>query len=233
MIKHTIFIPIILIFLIIYGLISLGFWQIDRADEKRVIENKIILAQQKPVQLITNVKELLNKEYHQVLLKGHYDTDKQFIYDNQIVNGNAGYYVLTPFVLSSKTTILVNRGFVPWNGSRGQLVNIKVDNLTRVIKVRLVKPVERIKLKQELITSNFPVLIQSLNLDELSLLSDYQIVAMLARLDIEDSDGFFRQWQSFYGSVNKHLSYALQWFLMALVLGIISLRLWIKKNKKN
>ncbi len=228
MIKRTIFIPAVLILLSIYGLVSLGFWQLERADEKRVIEHGIILAQQSPAQLVINVDELLNKEHYQVLLKGHYDTNKQFIYDNQIVKGNAGYYVLTPFVLSDKTAILVNRGFVPWYGKREQLTDIKLDSLSRIIKVELVKPVERIRLKQQPIKLNFPILIQSLNLDELSTVSDYQIIAMLARLDVKASDGFFRQWQPFYGSIDKHLGYALQWFLMALVLGIIALKLLIK-----
>lgn len=231
MTKRTIFIPVVLIFLSIYGLVSLGFWQLERADEKRAIEHEIALVQQSPAQLITNVDELLNKEHYQVLLKGHYDTNKQFIYDNQIVKGNAGYYVLTPFVLSDKVAILVNRGFVPWHGKREQLPDIKVNDLPRVVKVGLIKPVERIKLKQQPVKLDFPILIQSLNLDELSTLSNYQIVAMLARLDVKASDGFFRQWQPFYGSVDKHLGYALQWFLMALVLGIIALRLWIKKNE--
>ncbi|MBW5290074.1 MAG: Cytochrome oxidase biogenesis protein Surf1, facilitates heme A insertion [Candidatus Ruthia sp. Asou_11_S2] len=212
---------------------SLGFWQLERADEKRAIEHEIVLAQQSPAQLVTNVDELLNKEHYQALLKGHYDTNKQFIYDNQIVKGNAGYYVLTPFILSDKTAILVNRGFVPWYGKREQLADIRLDSLPRIIKVGLIKPIERIKLKHQSIKPNFPILIQSLNLDELSTLSDYQIVAMLARLDVKASDGFFRQWQPFYGNVDKHLGYALQWFLMALVLGIIALRLLMKKNKKN
>ncbi|BBB22249.1 conserved hypothetical protein [Abyssogena phaseoliformis symbiont OG214] len=230
MIKRSIFIPAILILSSIYGLVLLGFWQLERADEKRAIEHEIVLAQQSPAQLITSVDELLDKEHYQVLLKGRYDTNKQFIYDNQIVKGNAGYYVLTPFILSDKTAILVNRGFVPWHGKREQLANIKLDNLPRVIKVGLIKPVERIKLKQQPIKPNFPILIQSLNLDELSMLSNYQIVVMLARLDVKASDGFFRQWQPFYGSVDKHLGYALQWFLMALVLGIIALRLLMKKK---
>jgi surfeit locus 1 family protein len=40
---------------------------------------------------------------------------------------------------------------------------------------------------------------------------------------IKSNNGFYRQWRPFYGSVDKHLGYALQWFLMALVLSFINL----------
>ena len=52
---------------------------------------------------------------------------------------------------------------------------------------------------------------------------------MIGQLDKSSKDGFFRQWQPFYGSADKHLGYALQWFLMALALFIIALRLLIKR----
>ena len=34
------------------------------------------------------------------------------------------------------------------------------------------------------------------------------------------------------GSIEKHVGYAIQWFLMALVLAIIGIRLAIKQRKK-
>jgi surfeit locus 1 family protein len=114
MIKRTFVLPGLLIVLTIVGLLLLGFWQLERADEKRAIEHAIVLASLNSAQLVTQTDTLIQKEYYQVLLEGRYDNDKQFIYDNQIVNGNAGYYVLTPFILDNKTVILVNRGFVPW-----------------------------------------------------------------------------------------------------------------------
>lgn len=217
--------------LILWGLVSLGFWQLERADEKRAIESSIITAHLNPAKLIHN-SDLMNKEHYQVLLKGRYNNDKQFIYDNQIVNSTAGYYVLTLFVLDSQKAILVNRGFVPWHGNREKLADIAISNRATTIQVKLIKPKERIKLKQQSIANTFPLLIQSLNIKQLSQLSGYQIIPMLAQLDVKAENGFYRKWQPFYGSVDKHLGYALQWFAMALVLGIIAIRLWIK-NRKN
>jgi len=229
MIKRSFILPGVLISLTVLGLLSLGFWQLDRADEKRAIESAIVVAQSNPAQLV-EANEILDKEHYRVLLNGYFDTNKQFIYDNQIVKGNAGYYVLTPFVLNAKTAILVNRGFVPWYGKRGELVDIEIDSQPRTIEVGLIRPKQRIELKKQAVSTTFPILIQSLDLDQLSQLSNYQIIPMLAQLDIKASKGFFRQWKPFYGSVDKHLGYALQWFLMALVLSIIAIRLLIKNS---
>ena len=230
MIKRSFILPGVLISLTVWGLLSLGFWQLDRADEKRAIESAIVVAQSNPAQLVGE-DEILAKEHYRVLLNGYFDTNKQFIYDNQIVKGNAGYYVLTPFVLKAKTAILVNRGFVPWHGKRGELVDIEIDSQPSTIEVGLIKPKQRIELKQQALGTVFPILIQSLDLDQLSQLSNYQIIPMLAQLDIKSNKGFFRQWKPFYGSVDKHLGYALQWFLMALVLSIIAIRLLIKNSR--
>ncbi len=230
MIRRSFILPGALISLTVFGLLLLGFWQLDRADEKRGIENAIVLAQSSPAQLV-EADDIHTKEHYRVLLNGYFDTNKQFIYDNQIVKGNAGYYVLTPFVLNTDTAILVNRGFVPWYGKRGELADIKIDRRPSTIEVGLIKPKQRIELQPQEIETTFPILIQSLDLDQLSQLSNYQIIPMLAQLDVKASNGFFRQWKPFYGSVDKHLGYALQWFLMALVLSIIAIRLLIKNSR--
>ncbi|MBE8190357.1 MAG: SURF1 family protein [Candidatus Thioglobus sp.] len=219
--------PAVLIALTLWGLLALGFWQLDRAEEKRQIENEIIKAQNTTAEPPKNIESLLKKQHHQVLLDGHFDSNKQFIYDNQIVNSTAGYYILTPFVLHKKTAILVNRGFVAWHGNRQKLADIKIQNQPRRIKVKLIKPLQRIEFKPTLET-DFPLLIQSLDLEQLSKLSGYQILPLLGQLDAQEKDGFYRKWQPFYGSVDKHLGYALQWFLMALVLFFIALRLLFK-----
>ena len=226
-------VPSILILATMAFLVSLGFWQLDRADQKRTIEASIQKANTGVVELIVNQNELLNKEYYEVRLQGSYVSDKQFIYDNQIVDQASGYYVLTPFVLTGQSNaIMINRGFIPWNGRRNQLADIAVDYAPREIKIQVSRPIKRIELKTSDISNQFPVLIQAIDFDVIEEISSTSFVDVIGLLDPSSDDGFVRKWEPYTGSIEKHIGYAIQWFLMALVLGIIGIRIGLKQRKK-
>ena len=226
-------VPSILILATMAFLASLGFWQLDRADQKRTIEASIQKANTGVVELIVNQNELLNKEYYEVRLQGSYISDKQFIYDNQIVDQASGYYVLTPFVLTGQSNaIMINRGFIPWNGRRDQLDDIAVDSAFREVKIQVSRPIKRIELKTSDISNQFPVLIQAIDFDVIEEISSTSFVDVIGLLDPSSDDGFVRKWEPYTGSIEKHIGYAIQWFLMALVLGIIGIRIGLKQRKK-
>ena len=226
-------VPSILVLATMAFLASLGFWQLDRADQKRTIEASIQKANTGVVELIVNQNELLNKEYYEVRLQGSYIGDKQFIYDNQIVDQASGYYVLTPFVLTGQSNaIMINRGFIPWNGRRDQLDDIAVDSTSREIKIQVSRPIKRIELKTSDISNQFPVLIQAIDFDVIEEISSTSFVDVIGLLDPSSDDGFVRKWEPYTGSIEKHIGYAIQWFLMALVLGIIGIRIGLKQRKK-
>ncbi len=213
-------------------LISLGFWQLDRANEKRAIENQIARANSGDAELINSVEFLKEKEYYHVRLKGVYINDKQFIYDNQIVDQISGYYVLTPFVLrGASNAILINRGFIPWNGRRDKLADIDVGAKLTEVKVQISKPVRRMELEESKTTGEFPVLIQALDLDEMSNTASLDLASVIGLLSPESDSGFVRQWEPYTGSIERHVGYAIQWFLMALVLAFIGIRLAMKHRK--
>ena len=231
--SYRLLVPSILILATMAFLVSLGFWQLDRADQKRTIEASIQKANAGVVELIVNQNELLNKEYYEVRLQGSYISDKQFIYDNQIVDQASGYYVLTPFVLTGQSNaIMINRGFIPWNGRRDQLADIAVDSASREIKIQVSKPIKRIELKTSDISNQFPVLIQAIDFDVIEEISSTSFVDVIGLLDPSSDDGFVRKWEPYTGSIEKHIGYAIQWFLMALVLGIIGIRIGLKQRKK-
>ncbi len=227
------FIPAFLIIATLALLITLGFWQLDRADEKRAIEDQVANANANIAELITDVDLLSEKEYYHVHLQGSYIKDKQFIYDNQIVDQIPGYYVLTPFVLKGNSrAILINRGFIPWNGRRDQIADIDIGADITEAKVQISKPVKRIELKADQIKPDFPVLIQALDMDEMSAIASLDFASTVGLLSPESENGFVRQWEPYTGSIERHIGYAIQWFLMALVLSIIGVRLALKQRKK-
>lgn len=225
--------PSILITATFAFLVSLGFWQLERADDKRSIEASIKQANTGSVELIKKEEGLQSKEYYEVRLQGKYLSDKQFIYDNQIVDQVSGYYVLTPYALEGQSkAILINRGFIPWNGRRDKLADIVIGQETREIKVQISKPIKRMELKLSEVGIQFPVLIQSIDLQDMADRAKVDFSSVIGLLDASASYGFIRKWEPYTGSIEKHIGYAVQWFLMALVLAIIGIRIAIKQRKK-
>ncbi|WP_416678108.1 SURF1 family protein [Candidatus Pseudothioglobus sp. Uisw_016] len=225
--------PSILITATFAFLVSLGFWQLERADDKRSIEASIKQANTGSVELIKKEEGLQSKEYYEVRLQGKYLSDKQFIYDNQIVDQVSGYYVLTPYALEGQSkAILINRGFIPWNGRRDKLADIVIGQETREIKVQISKPIKRMELKLSEVGIQFPVLIQSIDLQDMADRAKIDFSSVIGLLDASASNGFIRKWEPYTGSIEKHIGYAVQWFLMALVLAIIGIRIAIKQRKK-
>jgi len=230
--RSRFFIPASLIIATLVLLISLGFWQLDRADEKRAIEGQIASANSGDVEFVTSVEFLKDKEYYHVRLQGSYIGDKQFIYDNQIVDQISGYYVLTPFILKGASkAILINRGFIPWSGRRDKLADIDIGEKLTEVKVQISKPVKRMELEASELTGDFPVLIQALDLDEMSTIASLDFASVIGLLSPESDNGFVRQWEPYTGSIERHIGYAIQWFLMALVLAFIGIRLALKQRK--
>ena len=231
--KPRFFIPAFLIIATLALLITLGFWQLDRADEKRAIEDQVANANANIAELITDVDLLSEKEYYHVHLQGSYVGDKQFSYDNQIVDQISGYYVLTPFVLKGDSrAILINRGFIPWNGRRDQIADIDIGAKIAEVKVQISKPVKRMELKASEITQDFPVLVQALDVDEMSAIASLDFANIVGLLGPESENGFVRKWDPYTGSIERHIGYAIQWFLMALVLSIIGTLLALKQQRK-
>ena len=231
--RFRFFIPASLIIATLVLLISLGFWQLDRADEKRAIEDQIASANSGDVELVDSAEFLKDKEYYHVRLLGSYIGDKQFIYDNQIVDQISGYYVLTPLVLKGDSkAVLINRGFIPWNGRRDKLADIDIGEELTEVKVQISKPVKRMELEASELTGDFPVLIQALDLDEMSTIASLDFASVVGLLNPESENGFVRQWEPYTGSIERHIGYAIQWFLMAFVLAFIGIRLAIKQRRK-
>jgi surfeit locus 1 family protein len=75
----------------------------------------------------------------------------------------------------------------------------------------------------------YPRIIQAISLTELSEELNYKLLPIVIQLDKAESDGFVREWQPYYGTVDKHIAYAVQWFSMAAVLFLLFIKINTKK----
>ncbi len=217
-------------------LIFLGTWQLHRAEEKRQLLNSQLASAESGTLLLTaksedNV-ELLR--YKKVEVDGHYDVQHQFLIDNQISAGKAGYMVLTPFFLKGENqAVLVNRGWIPLTQDRSILPDVKIEVMQSVIKGRINSfPSVGVKLPgAELPTDSWPAVVQVVDSEILAKRLGYRLFHFQIELDKESPDGYKRDWQlSHIMPPEQHTAYAVQWFGLALTLSILFVVYSIKKE---
>ena len=107
--------PAVAALLMLAVLLWAGFWQLDRAAEKRRLHAaRADRSDQAPVVLEAGLLESPAPQtliYRAAKARGRYRQDEQYLLDNRTHNGVAGYHVLTPFKLEhSEVHVLVNRG---------------------------------------------------------------------------------------------------------------------------
>jgi len=90
--------------------VTLGFWQLGRAEQKRVLEESR-LASYGTLPIDERGLETA-ADFTRVRLTGHYDATQQFFVDNQARHGVPGYVVVTRFDTVGGRTVLVNRGWI-------------------------------------------------------------------------------------------------------------------------
>lgn len=102
--------------------VYLGMWQQGRAEEKRLLQQRLDQrAQETPIRLTGRMRLGDDDEFRRVTVSGRYLPDEKFFIDNQSYGTTVGYHVIVPFAVgaaaSNDTVLLVNRGFVARGGS--------------------------------------------------------------------------------------------------------------------
>ena len=94
-------------------LISLGSWQLQRLQWKNdIISNFEARSAAEAIAIPEANAELDVLEFSSLALEGEYLHDKETFLTGRTYEGNAGFHVVTPFLLDDGRTILINRGWV-------------------------------------------------------------------------------------------------------------------------
>ena len=222
---HPRLFPSLATLLLLPVLMRLGFWQLDRAEEKRVQLQQFESRLSEPAVDINQPAEL-NKlaAYQKVRLKGQFDTRHQFLLDNKVYHGKVGYQVLSAVKLpQQRQAILVNRGWIPMGSSREQLPEFGTPQGTVQIEGQL-KYGTGIGVQLGEIansTQGWPRVIQWVEPQPLAARLGYPLAPAVVLMDAKAEGGFVRDWYIKRIEPEKSTSYAVQWFALSLALLVI------------
>lgn len=223
---------IILTILSIALLSSLGFWQIQRANEKKQLINQ----QQKLIKHAPHLwlpTQQMPLAYQPLKIQGTF-LDRVFLYDNQHNQHLYGYDVLSPLLLEDGSIVIVDRGWVRGDDARQQLPIINTPPGPLQLRGAAYFPSKKqwilgADVEQKL---NNTYIVERLDTKKLSQILQKKVHPFIMRLDKQDAYGFVREWAIVSMPPQRHLAYALQWFAMALVVLIIFVALNLKKTNE-
>lgn len=218
--------------------IQAGFWQFNKAEAKKALQNQLNKYQNdSPSALPNKLSELESWRYKRVIFTGFYDRRYQLLLDNQVENTKVGYHVFTPMqVQGSQYYVLINRGWIaamPYKkgAKKHELPVISVPEGLQEVEGDVGLPSSKF-FTLEAPPSNsqsWQPVWQHLDLKRYSNLVPFTIQPFVVRLDPKNSGGFLRNWPAPGARSNMHLGYAYQWFGFAVTILGIFIVLNVKK----
>lgn len=218
--------PSLLVICLLALLLSLGFWQLDRAAQKRALLTAYgDRPSETAIRLSADFKPGPEWRYRRAQVTGEYDVAHQFLLDNRVYQGRVGYHVLTPLRLAhSDHAILVNRGWVPQGATRADLPDLPAPTQAVLsIEGLLDFPPEKVFVlgEGEDRDPGWPKVLQQVRLELHADQLGVPLLPVILLLAEDQPAGFVREWNPVVMGPERHVGYAVQWFSLAAALAIL------------
>jgi surfeit locus 1 family protein len=227
--------PTLAAVLLIAAFIALGFWQIRRGDEKRVIVATAQAQQQlPPIELTGAAVDLKSVRYRTVTIRGSYATRYMMYLDNKIQQGRVGYQIVVPLkIAGTEAYVLVNRGWVAMGPSRNDLPQVSVPDGVVTLQGMLQMPSIDVGKFGGGNRSNagWPAVYRWVDVLAVAAESGLPLKPYMILEQSTQHDGLVRDWQLISGSPDKNYAYAMQWFTFAGIIMVLWVWLNLKRNK--
>ncbi len=233
--------------------IGLGRWQWGRAEAKVELLRQFDAAAGTAVELGERTTGALPR-YAAVVVRGEWDAERQFLLENRTRAGRAGYEVLTPLRLADGRWLLVNRGWLPFEGYRDRLPDVAGNliggevagraaataHAAREVRGRLDElPAAGLASGRAApaATGTWPRVASFPRTGELAqALATPQeprprLESRVLLLDAADPQGYARDWKPLAKGPEQNWSYAIQWWSFAVVLLILYVALNLERPK--
>jgi surfeit locus 1 family protein len=218
-------VPTIAAVLMVALTVSLGRWQMHRAEEKEALQATLeARMQEKPVDLTGPVPSAEPLLFRRVHARGEWVAAAQVFIDNQVHDGRAGFTVITPLRLhGSDAVVLVNRGWIARGAEYPQAPRVDVPaGPVEVTGMATVPPARFIELSGETISGN---VWQNLSIARFRAQARLETLPVVVLPDTP-TPGLVAIHERPDAGVAKHREYELTWFALAATVAA----LWVALN---
>ena len=222
----------LLMLVLCIAFVALGRWQ-WRRGEARAAEQARFERGAQEVLALGSMPLARVPDYQRVSLRGTYVPARQFLIDNMSHRGVDGYQVLTPLERPQGRVVLVDRGWVPFLGSRSDLPDISLMSKGAVTVVGRVGdlPVAGLAFGRAPppATGPWPKVTSFPTMAQLSSVLGRPLEPHVILLDPRAPDGYVRDWRLPGIPAMRNFAYAFQWWCFAIAAVVIWLIVSSKK----
>jgi surfeit locus 1 family protein len=209
-------------------LCTLGFWQLDRAEQKRTEAAALDMRRKQPAITLADSTPVAADQlrYRNVQLQSKFIADKTILIANRKYLGKSGFHVVTPLQLSDTGgVVLINRGWIEAAPSIHSSVLKKGAEPSAIAGEIRIPQAPAIELTPVDDNGDSIPHWPYQTLDRYRQWSGLEILPFLVLQTSEDDLALMRQWPTPKVSDLMHIGYAIQWFAFAVIALLVWLRL--------
>jgi surfeit locus 1 family protein len=200
--------------------VSLGNWQLRRADEKQALQAQWDRAQQAaPVAVVgADIAAVTRQLPLRVSLRGRFLFEHELWLDNRQMDSQSGLMLITPLKLADGAVILVIRGFAPRDprDRRRLPAAVRPPGEVTVEGLAVAQPSRVLQLGEDRPAAEGHAAIwQNLDFEAFERASGLAVARWVVQQTGGTDEGLLRNWPRLAGGVDKHHGYALQWYSLA------------------
>lgn len=202
-------------------LLSLGVWQLERAEQKRALEAQMERQRQLPAMSLGDLSSRTDLAWRSLRLSGRFDPEHIWLLDNRTRNGQAGVEVLQLFhEQSSNQPLILNRGWIAWPDRRHLPAVPVAEGVLQLQVEALPDPGAGFRLHSAS-TTGWPRLITHPDPAALAAHVSLPRAPLMARLQPGSPGALRLEWPALPMTATKHTGYAVQWFTLAAALLVL------------
>lgn len=199
--------------------VSLGNWQMRRAEEKLAVQASIdALSREAALSVGGGEIDPASLDGRRVVVRGRFVGERTVFIDNRTRKGVAGFHVITPVrIEGSQRHVLVLRGWVARDfHDRNRLPAVPVPEGSVEVEGLAQAAIPQV-LELQAAPAPGPAdrLWQNVDFDGFERWSGLPLQRVLIRQSSDSGDGLVREWPAAGADVAKHRAYAFQWYAMA------------------